>query len=306
MEFQRLIAADVEETPWKRPCIDCGTTCRGKRCRTCERINRFGPLTHCDCGAVIPKQHKKCGTCRPVRKRPEKVLPHNIACCKGCGGLLKIEGSYKQKRCLTCASKTPEVRAKRSASMKKTLADPVKRIKAQARMALARSMRDMSDPEPHRKQARSLAERAVAWCPEEYRSYYRELSRRQIYDPATKKCHRFGAGPARAKIERMFGGPLRPLTLTTADVALHQCRVAGEIVKLGPSQLTILLHLIGKHPAHYASNEELIAAVWPNPNMEPATVDNTLKSQILHLRRKGICIVSIHGIGYRIAPQVRT
>lgn len=304
MEYQKIVARPAG---WKSPCIDCSKPARGERCRLCERIRRNGgPLNQCVCGTVIRKQHKRCRPCAGTSARPHMVKPHNIAFCKGCGAFLKIEGSHKQKRCQTCAPKVEEVRARRSAAMKKRFADPAYRAQALARLAKARSLinQDLID---RSKQAKSLSDSRMAWCPDEYRDYYKRLRSRQVFDRATRKWIKVGAKAARARIEKSFGGPLRPLSLTTADVSLHQCRVDGKVVKLGAVQLTILLHLIGRDPKRYVSTEELIRLIWPNPNMEPeGGAGQTVGSHMHHLRRKGICIVSIQGAGYRIAPQVRS
>lgn len=232
------------------------------------------------------------------------MKPQNIKLCKGCGKLLKIEGGVRQERCHTCAPKTPERRSRLSEAMKRKCADPAYRAALLERMANARALvnQDLID---RSKQARALSESRMAWCPVEYRDYYRELSRRQLYNPETKKWYKFGAKAAREKIERSFGGPLRPFAMTTADASLYQCRVDGKIVKLSPVRLTLMLHFVGKHPDHYTTREELIELLWPNANTQPDAPFETITSHILQLRRMGICIVNRHGGGYRLAPQVR-
>jgi DNA-binding winged helix-turn-helix (wHTH) protein len=301
---------------YNTPCIDCQKPCRGERCRRCKSIHDAGPLPHCaGCGNEIGRKLMYCEGCRPASRRRKKygrTKPENITTCIGCGCLVKKYREGKQ-RCRTCANKDPARLAKCSVSMKAKLQEPEYAAKHERTIQNALAALHTPQVKARAEIARKIGggyerrdKRRFAWCPEEYRDLYRRWMKRYKKNPEGGHSLRYmTAAEGRARIERMFGGPLRPLTLTTEDVALHQCRVDGNVVGLGPQQLSIVLHLIGTRPDRYVSTEELIRAVWPNANTEPESADNTLKAQILHLRRKGVCIVNVSGIGYRIAPQVR-
>lgn len=77
----------------------------------------------------------------------------------------------------------------------------------------------------------------------------------------------------------------------------------GEVavtVPLSPTESRLMAALIVNR-TRYLTVADLIECVWPNPDAAPEWEHGFVKLMLHRLRRKGILIENVIGIGYRLA-----
>jgi hypothetical protein len=135
----------------------------------------------------------------------------------------------------------------------------------------------------------------LPWCPSEYWDYYRKLRIKH------------GAVNARKRVERLIGGPLKPVSVTIPQMLRNECTVGSEVVRMRPAEMRLLSSLLVQAPNKWCSTAELLGMVYPNPDDEPDYGLTTVQVLIYRLRRMGIRVLKApnHNIGYRIPEDAR-
>jgi two-component system alkaline phosphatase synthesis response regulator PhoP len=115
----------------------------------------------------------------------------------------------------------------------------------------------------------------------------------------------------RALLRRSAAAPSSPASAGFRIGALEidhwsrQVRVAGNALQLTPTELR-LLDALSRHPARIFTREELMRHAF-GPDYDG--LDRTVDTHITNLRRKLAAhsgeryIVTVHGMGYRLASQ---
>lgn len=279
------------------------------------------PVVRClDCGVLIGPAAKRCNKCYGKTKRVRPVIRTCVDCGVRLGNTAHKVGG---KRCRKCAPRVPASRAGRSAAMKALFErEPGRRDRCRENLAKL----DMNSPEIRAKTVKKRGEwrtkvrRArMGWCPEEYWEAYKRLRKRQIPNEKTGRQkikvdgkwrwngRHFGSAKAREMIERHFGGPLKPVSMTWPQLIKNECTIGDKVVRVAPAAAQLLVIMLLQHPYGYLTNTELIERMWPDPDLEPDTAVRIIDQYILRLRRVGVCIVRAKGFGrgYRIPPEAR-
>ena len=113
-----------------------------------------------------------------------------------------------------------------------------------------------------------------------------------------------------ALLRRSSAGPAAPPPpVRVGDLEVHlwsrQVRVGGRLVSLTPTEYR-LLEMLARSPERTFTRAELVARVF-GPDF--TGFDRTIDSHITNLRRKldqgtgGAYVVTVHGIGYRLATR---
>jgi DNA-binding winged helix-turn-helix (wHTH) protein len=284
MQYQTVQSSDLARKPPKL-CVDCNT-------------------------AVRNPNAERCQSCR-IKWRKANILPHRIKTCEDCGKLLKVR-TYASKRCLGCANKCPERAAKIIATHKRKLQNPKIKAEAVARMRAARQR--LTDPDiqarikaARKKQAKSLSDTRLSWCPVEYRKLYRKLRNKNYKVKGTDTWKKVGAKLARKTIEEKFGGPIKQISVFTPELDYLGCQINGERIRLSPMQHRLLVILLLQHPDKYINMENLIERLWENPDNHIELPENNIRNHLMMLRKIGIPIVRAenYGLGYRIPREAR-
>jgi DNA-binding response OmpR family regulator len=92
------------------------------------------------------------------------------------------------------------------------------------------------------------------------------------------------------------------------------CRISGRTKRLTRLETEILAVLLVAHPDRWTTIDDLIEAVWPDPDTQPLTANRDLGVYIWRLRRYGVGIETrfSHGRtpsrfnGYRIPREARS
>lgn len=84
-----------------------------------------------------------------------------------------------------------------------------------------------------------------------------------------------------------------------------ECLVDGRAVRLLPAWSELLAVLLVASPDRELSSAELIEAIWPEPDEEPAYAAGNLAKYIHFLRARGVPIENRHGYGWRIPAWAR-
>lgn len=88
------------------------------------------------------------------------------------------------------------------------------------------------------------------------------------------------------------------IRMTWPQYRRQEIEVRGQVIRLSKSQAEIAFALLVR-PGVVSFND-LIEAVWPDPDFEPDYARNILSIQIHKMRRKGIPVVNYHSRGYSL------
>ena len=87
------------------------------------------------------------------------------------------------------------------------------------------------------------------------------------------------------------------------DPDAHEVRVAGQLVKIGPSEFKLLIYLL-KHPERVHSRAQLLSAVWRDEgSMEERTVDVHIKRLREVLSECSFMVQTVRGAGYKLSAN---
>lgn len=97
--------------------------------------------------------------------------------------------------------------------------------------------------------------------------------------------------------------PQLSLGSLTLDLLHHECTLAGEPLKLTPTEFTLLKVLV-EHAGRIITQKQIMDRVWPTTNSDTS---EGLRVHISHLRRKlgpeGPHLINEPGIGYRLVER---
>lgn len=97
---------------------------------------------------------------------------------------------------------------------------------------------------------------------------------------------------------------MRRVVMTAPMMRRSECLVDGRLVRLTPGQTNLLAVLLLKGPV-FTLWDELIEAVWPDPDLEPDQARRVLDVHMVRLRKRGIEIETWWGEGLRIPVEAR-
>ncbi len=119
----------------------------------------------------------------------------------------------------------------------------------------------------------------------------------------------FGSAELLARLEviRRRRGPRHTPEITAGPLKLdllhHEATLAGEPLKLTPTELS-LLTILTEHAGRVVTQNQIVKHVWPTQQSDPS---EGLRVHINHLRKKlgdrGIRIINEPGIGYRLESE---
>lgn len=180
-------------------CIVCDKTLsrgtKGSICRKCPKKPPRPDKFCCGCGIKVNAKQNKSGYCRNclmARVNDDPVLQE------------------KRRLATLEALRRPETRAKLSAIHRKRCADPevLERWRQHGRKNYHRTLgtdharQRALDPEVLARRGRTSSDRALAWCPPEYRDEYRHLNRFR-HVPADEARRMIEAKVERERIGRL-------------------------------------------------------------------------------------------------------
>lgn len=83
------------------------------------------------------------------------------------------------------------------------------------------------------------------------------------------------------------------VSMTWTQYRYQVCRVDGKYVELGPVAHELVTRLLLAPPGHYVPSDEIVNWLWPNPDDEPETAYNILRTMCWRLAKQhGIVIES--------------
>lgn len=89
------------------------------------------------------------------------------------------------------------------------------------------------------------------------------------------------------------------VSMTLPQLRRHECTIDGRVVKLRHTLAELLALLLVSGPK-FLSRDDLIEALWPNPDFEPEWAETIIHLRIHELRAHGVEIESAYKFGYRV------
>jgi DNA-binding response OmpR family regulator len=96
------------------------------------------------------------------------------------------------------------------------------------------------------------------------------------------------------------------LSMTLPLYAEGLCRISGRTKRLTRLETEILAVLLVAHPDRWTTIDDLIEAVWPDPDTQPLTANRDLGVYIWRLRRFSHGRTPSRFNGYRIPREARS
>jgi DNA-binding SARP family transcriptional activator len=85
----------------------------------------------------------------------------------------------------------------------------------------------------------------------------------------------------------------------------HEALIDGVLVKLSRMRHELLSLLLLRPPKSLVTLDEIIEALWPDPDLQPLGTLDCIHNFIMQLRRAGVTIVGQHGRGWMIPEYAR-
>lgn len=95
------------------------------------------------------------------------------------------------------------------------------------------------------------------------------------------------------------------ISMTLPQYRRRECAVDGRCVRLKPAEAETLALLLVNGPDRFLSGDELIEALWPNPDFEPNWALAIVWRRIHELRAYGVPIENCYKRGWRIPRHAR-
>ncbi len=94
-------------------------------------------------------------------------------------------------------------------------------------------------------------------------------------------------------------------SMTLPQARRSEATINGHRVHIPPGGHRLLKLLLLSNPQRFISPQNLVEAMWPNPETQPLTALCIVRLYVTRLRQLGVRIDRHYGFGYRIPPENR-
>lgn len=93
---------------------------------------------------------------------------------------------------------------------------------------------------------------------------------------------------------------MKLIRMTIPMARRQEVEINGEVVRITRRRAHLLLEVLLIRGHKWSSVNDLIEAIWPNPDFEPDYAKNAIQQHIMSLRDLGIEITNFPSVGYRL------